>query len=561
MKCIIIGAFAGGTTAAARLRRLNEQANIIIFERGEFITLPNGKAVTHINKSLQEKSVSKAKEASLFAQLYNVDTRLQTEIIAIDTTAKKVTAYHHPSNRIYEESYDTLILSLGTKSVIPDLPGVDLPGIFTVKNAHDIQSIRKDLRNHRVHKATIIGAGFVALEMAEILNNRGIQVTVIESCNQILPSLDYPIAAVAQQHIRAKGVHLQLASNVTGFTKVDEQITVHTDNGDVEADMVILSIGIVPDTQLAQRAGLMIGDTNGIVVNEFLQSSNEAIYAVGPAIEFANPISGQPSYSNFEAISGKQGRICANNIVLGNLETYKGAINVSIVKIFDLTVAAAGLPTHDLSAAGIAFTTSTTHSFKQINGHAEEVPFTIQLAFATASGQLLNAQIAGYSGVEKRIEMLAAEIQQKGNIYQLTEWEHNLTTPYAVEKDPINTAGFVAKNILNKLLQVFYVTDISSLTSSNILIDLRSAQQFQEGTIGNATNIPLENMRQFVDILPKNQRVFLFCETGKKAYLAQRILVQNGFAQVFVLSGGLCSWHFFNNEKIALANSLANEVV
>lgn len=353
MKYIIVGAVAGGASTAARLRRLDEHAEIVIFEKGEFISYANCGLPYYIGDVIKDRNALFVQTTSAFNRRFNIDVRTMTEVTSIDASTKRVTAFNQITGKEYVESYDKLVLSPGAEPIKPPLPGITNEGIFTLRNVTDTDYIKAFVNQKQVKKAVIIGAGFIGLEMAENLHDIGLDVSVIEMGNQILAPFDFPIAALVQEHIRTKGVSLYLNSSVTAFEKNDGKLKVILKSDDVlDADIVIMSIGVKPDTRLAIKAGLKIGDAKGIWVNEFLQTSNADIYAVGDAIEFTNPITNQSMNTYLAGPANKQGRICANNVVLGNKQTYNGAINTAIVKVFDMTIATVGTASKQLIESG-----------------------------------------------------------------------------------------------------------------------------------------------------------------------------------------------------------------
>lgn len=369
--------------------------------------------------------------------------------------------------------------------------------------------------------------------------------------NQILAPVDFPIAAMVQQHIRSKGVDLRLNNAVTGFEKDNETIKVLLKDGStIDADVVILSIGVKPDTRLALSAGLQLGAAKGIWVNEYLQTSNPDIYAVGDAIEFANPITGQPMNTYLAGPANKQGRICANNIALGNKQKYSGAINTAIVKVFNMTVATAGTASKHLKLANINHIVSTNHSGSHAGYYPGARQMTIQIAFSPKDGKLFSAQIAGYDGVDKRIDILASAIQRGSTIYELTEFEHAYAPPYSSAKDPVNMAGFIAENILHDRLHIFYWNELGDADDNSILIDVRTEKEFKAGHIEGAINIPVDEIRDRLHKIPMNKRIDIYCEAGLRGYLANRILQQNGFEEVYNLSGGYLLWKACHLESL-----------
>lgn len=549
MKYIIIGAVAGGASTAARLRRLDEHAEIIMFEKGEYISYANCGLPYYIGDVIKDRNALLIHTASAFNQRYNIDVRTMTEIIAINPSSKTVTAKNHITGKEYEENYDKLVLSPGADPIRPPLPGITNEGIFTLRNVNDTDYIKEFVQQKNVKKAVIIGAGFIGLEMAENLHGLGMDVTVIEMGNQILAPLDFPIAAIVQQHIRSKGVNLLLNSAVTAFEKNDSKLNVLLKSGDeITADIVILSIGVKPDTRLPIKAGLKIGDAKGIWVNEYLQTSDPDIYAVGDAIEFKNPITNQSMNTYLAGPANKQGRICANNIVLGNVQKYNGAINTAIVKVFDMTVATAGTASKHLTKAEIKHIVSTTHSGSHAGYYPGTQEMSIQIAFSPKDGRLLSAQIAGYDGVDKRIDVLSSVIKRNSNIYELTEFEHAYAPPYSSAKDPVNMVGFVAENILQDKLSVFYWDQIATISVNDILLDIRSKEEFDKGFIPNAINIPIDELRDRISELDLNKNIYVYCLGGVRGYLAQQILKQNGYKKVLNLSGGYQLWDICNKE-------------
>jgi NADPH-dependent 2,4-dienoyl-CoA reductase/sulfur reductase-like enzyme/rhodanese-related sulfurtransferase len=543
MKYIIIGAVAGGASTAARLRRMDEHAEIVIFEKGEYISYANCGLPYYIGNVIKDRNKLFVQTAASFHQRFNIDVRVQTEVIAIDPQKKSITAKDQITGEVYEEEYDKLVLSPGAEPIRPPLPGITLEGIFTLRNVHDTDYIKSYVTQKNVKKAVVIGAGFIGLEMAESLHGLGLQVAIIEMGKQILAPLDFPLSSIVQQHIRSKGVDLRLNSAVTHFSNENAQLKVHLKTEEaIEADVVILSIGVKPDTRLALNAGLKIGDAKGIWVNEFLQTSNEDIYAVGDAIEFKNPITQQSMITYLAGPANKQGRICANNIVLGNTQKYRGSINTAIVKVFDMTVATAGTASKHLTAANIKHIVSTTHNGSHAGYYPGAKQMSIQIAFSPEDGRLFSAQIAGFDGVDKRIDIFSSAIKRASNIDELVEFEHAYAPPYSSAKDPINMAGFVAENILLKRLHVFYWNELNKINEAGILIDVRRADEYAAGKIANAINIPVDEIRDRINEIPKEKQIFIYCEAGLRGYLAQRILKQNGFDQVSNLSGGYFLW-------------------
>ena len=533
MRYIIIGGVAGGASTAARLRRLDEHAEIVLFEKGSYISYANCGLPYYIGDVITDRNKLFVQTAASFKDRFNIDARVMSEVTAIMPDKKMVQVKDLKTGIDYELSYDKLVLSPGAEPIRPPLDGINSEGIFTLRNVTDTDRIKAYISKFPNGKAVIIGAGFIGLEMAENFHNLGMHVSIIEMGPQILAPVDFPIAAIAQQHIRSKGVDLRLKTTVTGFERNENGLKVFMkDEQPLDADVVILSIGVKPDTRLAVAAGLTLGTARGILVNEYLQTSNEDIYAVGDAIEFINPITHNSMPTYLAGPANKQGRICANNMVLGNKNKYNGSINTAIVKIFDLTVAVAGVASKHLTAAKIEHLVSTTHSGSHAGYYPGSEQMTIQINFAPADGKLLGAQIIGTDGVDKRIDTLSSVIQRGSTIDELTEFEHAYAPPYSSAKDPVNMAGFVAENIIQKRLKVIPWSAVKDISSDDVLIDVRTALEFVEGNIPGSINIPVDELRNRLNEIDKQKNIFIYCQIGLRGYLAQRILTQNGFENV-----------------------------
>lgn len=562
MKYIIIGAVAGGASTAARLRRMDEKASIIIFEKSPYMSYANCGLPYYIGDVIKDRNQLFVQTTANFKKRFAADVRVNTEVIAIDAGKKTVTARNLLTCEVVTESYDKLVLAPGAEPVRPGLPGINEKGIFTLRNMADTDFIKSAVAQYKSGKAVIIGAGFIGLEMAENLQQLGMDVSIVEMSRQVMAPLDYPMATLVQEHLRSKGIHLFLETTVTGFSRINNELEVMLEGyPPLKADVVILSIGVRPDTKLATMAGLKIGTAKGIVVNEYLQTSDPDIYAVGDAIEFLSPITGQPVTTFLAGPANKQGRICANNIVLGNTEKYEGSINTAIAKVFDMAVGVTGVPAKQLKQSGIPCFVSTTYS----GSHAEYYPgsekMTIQLAFSPGNGKLLGAQVVGYGGVDKRIDLLASVIKRGGTIHELTEIEHAYAPPYSSAKDPVNIAGFAAENILNGRMKTYNWDETTMIGEEGIIIDVRTAEEFEAGSIRGAINIPLEELRSRLTELPVDKKIYIFCQIGLRGYLASRILMQNGFLSVYNLSGGYRLWQSCTQENDHLKKQLTDHEV
>lgn len=543
MKYLIIGAVAGGASTAARLRRLDEQAEIILIEKGEYISYANCGLPYYIGDVIKERNKLFVQTANSFNERFNISVRPNTEALSIDREKKEVTLFNLVKGEKHQETYDKLVLSPGAVAIVPPFPGINLPGIFTVRNVNDTDLIKSAVQKESLTHATVIGAGFIGLEMVENLHHLGIDVTLIERADQVLPPVDFPVAALAQKELMNRGVELLLSTSVTGFERAENgKLKVNVDASDpIETDIVILSIGVKPNAKLAIEANLEIGKFGGIVVNAHLQTSDPDIYAVGDVIEFKSPFTDLNTPTYLAGPANKQGRICANNLVFGNTSEYKGSINTAIVKLFDFTFATAGLSERMLKQNNIPFITSTNFGASNAGYYPGAEQMVIQISFSPKDGTILGAQVAGIKGVDKRIDILSLLIQQKGSIYDLTEFEHAYAPPFSSAKDPLNMAGFAAENLMNDLNKIYYWNQIDEIKTDKLFLDVRTAAEFSNGTIGDALNFPLETIRERINELPKDKKLAIFCKTGVRSYIAQRILRQNGF-DVTNLSGGYDLW-------------------
>ena len=539
MKHLIVGGVAGGATAAARIRRIDENAEIILFEKGKYISYANCGLPYYIGNTIAEREKLFVQTPKSFGTRFNVDVRTENEVIAIDTSAKNVTV-RKTDGSTYTEAYDKLLLSPGSNPVRPPLKGIDNEGIFTLRNVDDTDKMKAYIQSHKIENAVIVGAGFIGLEMAENLQNIGAKVSVVEMINQVMAPLDFSIASFVHQHLIQKGVDLYLEQTVEHFEKSGEKITVFFKSGETaEADIVLLSIGVRPDTSLAKATSLKIGEAGGIWVDEYLETSAKDVYAVGDAIEFPHPLTGKPYLNYLAGPANRQGRIVADNMVQGNVIKYEGAIATSIAKVFDLTVASTGLAAKRLKSMGIKYASSTTHGMSHAGYYPDALPLTIKLTFDPETGKLYGAQAVGYDGVDKRIDQVALLIKNGGTVNDLTKIEHAYAPPFSAAKDPIAIAGYVASNIVNGTMPVVYWRDVKEMDRSKIfLLDVRTPAEFSLGSIEGAVNIPLDELRGRLDEIPADKEIIIFCAVGLRGYLALKILTGRGFKNVKNISGG-----------------------
>ena len=539
MKIIIIGGVAGGATTAARIRRVDETAEIILLEKGKHISYANCGLPYYIGGVIEEREKLFVQTPEAFSTRFRVDVRTENEVIFIDRKKKTVTV-RQSSEDTYEESYDKLLISTGASPVRPPLPGIDLPGIFTLRNVTDTDRIKEYINSHSPRKAVVVGAGFIGLEMAENLHAQGAKVSIVEMGNQVMAPIDFSMASLVHQHLMDKGVNLYLEQAVASFEREGKGLKVTFKNGQsISADIVILSIGVRPETSLARAAELTIGPAGGIAVNNYLQTSDEAIYAIGDAIEYRHPITGKPWLNYLAGPANRQGRIVADNI-LGAKIPYEGSIGTSIAKVFDMTVASTGLPGKRLRLEGIDYMSSTIHPASHAGYYPDAMPMSIKITFDKQTGRLYGGQIVGYDGVDKRIDELALVIKHQGTVYDLMKVEQTYAPPFSSAKDPVAIAGYVAEDMITGKTNPVYWRELRDIEMENkFLLDVRTQDEFALGSLPGAVNIPLDELRDRMSELPKDRMIYTFCAVGLRGYLAYRILTQHGFDKVRNLSGGL----------------------
>ncbi|MFO8145582.1 MAG: FAD-dependent oxidoreductase [Candidatus Syntrophosphaera sp.] len=543
-KYVVIGGVAGGATTAARLRRRDENSEIIMFERGSHISYANCGLPYYIGDVIKDRERLFVQTPQSFRARLNVDVRIDTEITKIDRDAKKVHAKNLKTGEEYTESYDKLLLSPGAEPLRPPIPGIDDELIFTLRNVPDTDQIKECIKTHDIKRAVVVGAGFIGLEMAENLHHLGIFVTIVEMAEQVMTPLDYEMAAEVHQHLKTKNVELYLNDAVKSFERRSGIIQVNLTSGrELDADMVILSIGVRPDSRLAMDAGLEISANKGIMVNEYLQTSDPDIYAVGDAIAMPNPITQKTFLTYLAGPANKQGRIAADNMVGGNKSKYCGSINTAIAKVFDITVASTGISEKILKQDDIPYLASIIHSTSHAGYYPDALPLTLKIVFSPEEGRLYGAQLVGFDGVDKRIDILSHVIKNNQTIYDLERIEHAYAPPFSSAKDPVNLAGMVADNILNGLMKIIHWHELQGWDKKDtVLMDVRLADEFDLGTIEGAINIPVDEIRSRLDEIPKDKRIVILCGTGHRSYFAARILLQKGYEQVYNLSGGYLTY-------------------
>ena len=540
MKYVIVGGVAGGATAAARIRRNTEKADIVLFERGDYISYANCGLPYYIGNVITERERLFVQTPEAFGKRFRVDVRTRSEVTEVNLQKKTVTVRTSDGDT-YVEAYDKLLLSPGASPVRPPLPGIESEGIFTLRNVSDTDRIKTYMQQHAVKRAVIVGGGFIGLEMAENLHHAGAEVAVVEMADQVMGPVDYSMAALVHEHLLQKGVKLYLKQAVESFEPGRNGITVRFQSGiSLDADLVLLSIGVRPETSLAQKAGLKIGEARGIWVDEYLQTSDASVYAVGDAIEYPHPITGKPWLNYLAGPANRQARIVADNMVFGNKVKYEGAVGTSIAKVFDQTVASTGLAAKRLKQMNVPYLSATIHSASHAGYYPGSSQTDIKIVFSPTDGRLYGAQIVGYEGVDKRIDAYALVIKHHGTVYDLMEVEHAYAPPFSSAKDPVAVSGYVAGNILCGKMTPLYWRELRDADLTKVtLVDVRTADEYALGHIDGALNIPLDDLRERIGEIPSDRPVYVYCGVGLRGYLASNILKENGYGDVRNLIGGI----------------------
>jgi len=544
-RLLIVGGVAGGASCAARARRLSEEAEIIIFERGHYVSFANCGLPYYVGNVITKESSLIIASPQFFKKRFNIDVRIKHNVRRIDRKNKKIEVEDLGTGEVFQERYDALVLSPGAAPFRPNLEGLDLPGIFTIKTIPDSRKIIDWIKSRNVKRAAVVGGGFIGLEMAENLKIQGIDVTIIEMLHQVMPTLDTEMATFIHDHLSSKDISLSLGDAVKGFKQRDAEglDIMFESGGEVTADMVIFAIGVRPEIQLAKDTGLTIGDLGGIVVDDQLRTSDNSIWAVGDAIEVKNFVTGVQNLTQLAGPANRQGRIAADAVMgngQGHSPRFRGAQGTMVCGVLGLTVAATGV---------------TEKALKQFNRGAGHQPYekiylhpghragyypgaktmTIKLIFSPENGKILGAQAVGMEGVEKRIDVIAMAIQMQGTVFDLEEAELCYAPQYGAAKDPVNIAGMIASNVLRGYARVAHWENLGS--SDAFLIDVSEPPEFKRGHIDNALNIPLWQLRERLSELPRDREIWVNCSVGIRSYFAMRMLSQYGFS-VRSFSGG-----------------------
>ncbi|MDA8229167.1 MAG: FAD-dependent oxidoreductase [Desulfitobacterium hafniense] len=535
-KVLIVGGVAGGASAAARLRRLDEKAEIIMFERDAYISFANCGLPYHIGETIKDRDKLLVQTPEAMKARFNIDVRINSEVTGVDTKNKKVTV-NSKSQGLYEESYDYLILSPGAKALRPNIPGIDNAKIFTLRNIPDTDSIKDYVDQKGAKSAVVIGGGYVGVEMAENLRERRLSVTLVEAASHILAPFDSDMVVMLEKELVENGVGLILSDGVKAFKEIGSQVEVTLNSETkLKTDLVILAIGVVPDTTFIKESGLELGPRGHIIVNDRMETNIEGVYAVGDAIEVVDFITKQKTAIPLAGPANKQGRIAADNIA-GLNSTYKGTQGTSVIKVFKLTAASTGANEKTLQKANIPYKSIYIHPVSHASYYPGALPMSLKLLFNN-EGRVLGAQGLGYAGVDKRIDVIATVIRLNGTVEDLAELELSYAPPFSSAKDPVNMAGFVAQNVLAGSSHVITWKDMEQYNDEDyILVDVRTKEEFNNGHIKGAVNIPVDSLRARLNELDKNKTIVEYCQVGLRGYVADRILSQNGF-KVLNVTGG-----------------------
>ena len=540
MKTIIVGGVAGGASAAARLRRLNENDEIIILERGDYISFANCGLPYFIGGEITDKNMLTLQTPESFRKRFNIDVRVKSEAVKISPEAHTVTVRNADTGEEYEETFDKLILSPGAEPIRPNISGIELPHVFTLRNIPDTMKIKSFIDSSKPKKAVVVGGGYIGVEMAENLANAGLDVSIVELADHLIAPLDADMAADVHRYIISKGISLYLNNGVAEIT--DKKVILQ--NGSIEADMVIMSVGVRPETSLAKEFGIALNSRGSIIVNSHMETNYPDIYAVGDAVEVKDFVTGSAAFIPLAGPANKQGRIAADNIS-GIASEYKGTQGSAVLKLFDMTVATTGLNEKRAAAEGIDYDKTYTYSASHASYYPNATNMSVKVLWDKNTKKLIGAQIVGFDGVDKRMDVLATAIRFGAEVTDLKELELCYAPPFGSAKDPVNMAGFVAENVINGTVRQFFWHDVEKLPrdGSVTLLDVRTKTEIARGMIAGFINIPLDDLRDNLDKMTKDKPVYVHCHSGLRSYIACRILSGNGY-ECYNLAGG---WRMYES--------------
>ncbi|CAM3658539.1 CoA-disulfide reductase [Mesobacillus zeae] len=542
-KIVIVGGVAGGATTATKLRRLDEQAEIIMYERGEFISFANCGLPYHISGVIEERSKLLVQTVKGMETRYNIKIRNYTEVKSIHPENKKITAQNLKTGETFEDSYDVLILSPGAKPIVPPIEGLRSRNVFKLRNIPDMDKIKSYLDEKKPGNAVVIGGGFIGLEMAENLAEAGLSVTIVEKSTQVMGPVDLEMAAIVEDHLRANGVELILGDGIQDVLDNGSEVLLESGKS-LKSDIIILAIGVMPENGLAKDAGLELGERGGIKVNGHLQTSDESIYALGDAIEVTDFVNGKPTMIPLAWPANRQAHIVAHHIN-GKDITYPGTMGTSIVKVFDLTAAVTGNNEKTLKRLGIPYEAVHIHPLSHAGYYPGAEAISLKLIFDKKTGKIFGAQAVGKDGVDKRIDVISTAIKGGLTVHELQELELAYAPPFSSAKDPVNMAGYVAANIMDGMFETIHWHEVDELIANGgYLVDVRTDKECANGCIAGSVNIPLDELRDRLDELPKDKTILITCQVGLRGYLASRILSQNGF-RVKNLTGGFKTYSMY----------------
>ena len=537
-RVVIVGGVAGGASCAARLRRLDYEAEIVVLERGPYASFANCGLPYYVGGVIAERDKLLVAKPELFRQRFNVDLRTRHEAVGIDRDAKAVAVRNLETEEQYTLPYDTLVLSPGAAPIRPPLPGIDLPGVFTVRNIPDVDAIQRWMDEAKPRRAVVIGGGFIGLEMVENLVHRGLSVALVEKLPQVMPPLDGEMTPPIHTELACRGVDLRLGDGVAGFEASDGALIVKTECGaELPADLVVLAIGVRPEVDLARKAGLTLGKRGGIRVDEYMQAA-PGVYAVGDAVEVRDFVTGQWTLVPLAGPANRQGRIVADNIAFGNTRTFRGVQGTAVLGLFDMTIASTGANEKTLTRAGRAFEKVYLHPGNHVGYYPGARTIYLKLLFSPDDGRVLGAQAVGTEGVEKRIDVIAMAIQKGSTVYDLEEAELCYAPQYGSAKDPVNIAGFIAVNHLRGLAPLAHWDED---LSGALILDVRTSGEHECGAVPGSINIPLDELAGRIDELPRDREILAHCGVGARSHIATRLLLQHGL-RARNLSGGFTSY-------------------
>jgi NADPH-dependent 2,4-dienoyl-CoA reductase/sulfur reductase-like enzyme/rhodanese-related sulfurtransferase len=550
MKIVVVGGVAGGASAAARARRLSEEAEIVVLERDHYVSFANCGLPYHIGGTIKKREKLLLQTPQSLKESLNIDVRVGHEVVEVDRANKQVSVVELDSGRRYTEGYDKLVLCPGAEAMRPPIPGIDHPKIFVLRNIPDMDAIKAAV-DGGAQNAVVVGGGFIGIEVAEAFRERGLTVDLVELQKQIMPPIDPEMACDLAYHMESHGVSLHLGTGADAFEDAAGRVVVKLGNGEsLTADLVVLAIGVRPAAVLAKRADLELGARGGLKVDRHMRTSDPDIYAAGDAVEVIDTVTGEPTLIPLAGPANRQGRIVADHI-FGRASAYRSTQGTAVVKVFDMTCGSTGVSEKTLHRLGRAYRKIYIHPSGHAGYYPGTAPMHFKLLFSPDDGRVLGVQVVGYDGIDKRVDVLATAIRAGLTVYDLERLELAYAPPYGSAKDPVNMAGFVASNVLRGDVKFWYAEQYPAIAEKGIIIDVRSRQEYDKWHIPGAVNIPLRALRERIGEIPDEGPVLLYCRVGFRSYLAYRILCQSGFEQATVLAGGSKTFNCYHRTILA----------